>query len=145
MSFTTDANILLYAVNTDCNCHEAARAFVERLAEEEQQWALPWPVVHAFLRIATHPGILPRPLSPAQAVSTMQSILDLPHVRTIGEDSDGFWGDYAEELRSRHHRGNAVPDALIVAIMRAHGVSKIYTRDRDFLKFSGIKAVDPLA
>lgn len=27
--------------------------------------------------------------------------------------------------------------------MREHGVSKIWTRDRDFRKFDGIEAIDP--
>lgn len=40
-------------------------------------------------------------------------------------------------------RGNAVPDAHLAALMRQHGVATIYTRDRDFLRFDGIRPLDP--
>ena len=42
-------------------------------------------------------------------------------------------------------RGNLLTDAHIVALMRQHGVSTIYTHDRDFRKFDGIRVVDPFA
>jgi predicted nucleic acid-binding protein len=32
-----------------------------------------------------------------------------------------------------------------VALMRQHGVSTIWSHDRDFLKFRGIKVQDPFA
>ena len=41
--------------------------------------------------------------------------------------------------------GNDVPDAAIVALMLTHGVSTIYTRDRGFRRFDGIRIVDPFA
>lgn len=44
-----------------------------------------------------------------------------------------------------HTRGNLVPDAHLVALMRQHGVRTIYTRDRDFRRFDEISAVDPFA
>lgn len=39
---------------------------------------------------------------------------------------------------------DAVTDALIISIMRSNGISTIYSKDRDFMRFPGIKAVDPL-
>lgn len=41
--------------------------------------------------------------------------------------------------------GNAVPDAHLAALMRQHGVATIYTRDRDFRRFEGIRVEDPLS
>ena len=42
-------------------------------------------------------------------------------------------------------RGNLVPDAHVVALMRQHGVSTIWSHDRDFVKFPGISVRDPFA
>jgi uncharacterized protein len=42
-------------------------------------------------------------------------------------------------------RGNLVPDAHIVALMRQHGVSTIWSHDRDFLEFKGISVRDPFS
>jgi hypothetical protein len=38
-----------------------------------------------------------------------------------------------------------VPDAHLAALLRQHGVKKLYTHDRDFLKFSFLDVRDPLA
>jgi predicted nucleic acid-binding protein len=40
-------------------------------------------------------------------------------------------------------RGNLVPDAHLTAILHQHGVQKIYTEDRDFLKFDFLDVRDP--
>ena len=41
-------------------------------------------------------------------------------------------------------RGNFVPDAHIAAILRQHGVHRIYTADIDFRKFAFLEVVNPL-
>jgi hypothetical protein len=41
-------------------------------------------------------------------------------------------------------RGNLVPDAHLAAILRQHGVKKLYSHDRDFLKFGFLDIRDPL-
>jgi uncharacterized protein len=144
MSFVIDANIFLYAVNTNSEYHLKAKAFVEKCAETPEQWCMPWPVVYAFVRISTHPSILPHPLSPAHAVAVIDQILELPHVVAVGEDDPDFWKLFRHDIAALHLRGNLITDALLVAIMRSHGVSTMYSKDRDFLRFSEIKVVDPL-
>jgi uncharacterized protein len=42
-------------------------------------------------------------------------------------------------------RGNLVPDAHLVALMRENEVVSIWTHDRDFRKFEGIRVSDPFA
>jgi len=42
-------------------------------------------------------------------------------------------------------RGNLFPDAHLVALMREHGVSTIWSHDRDLRKFSGITVKDPFS
>jgi hypothetical protein len=94
-----------------------------------------------YLRIVTHPAILPRPLAPVQAMRNVEALLDRPHVRTAGE-SEAFWSTFRSTAGDRP-RGNDVPDAHLAALMRQHGVRLIYTRDRDFRRFDGIEARDP--
>ncbi len=143
MSATVDANILVYASNRADPVHEAARALVERLAEGPELVYLFWPTIVGFLRIATHPGILPRPLAPSEATENISQLLARPHVRAPGE-GDSFWRVY-RAAAGPHARGNAVPDAHLAALMLQHGVGVIYTRDRDFRRFAGIEARDPFA
>jgi toxin-antitoxin system PIN domain toxin len=144
VSFTVDANVLIYSVNEDAEFHQRAKQFIEKCAESSEPWVFPWPVACAFIRICTHSGILPRPLSPLQAITTIDQFIGLPHVTLVGEDDENCWNLFSHDITSLHLRGNAITDTLIIAIMRSKGVSTIYSKDRDFLRFKGIKVIDPL-
>jgi uncharacterized protein len=141
VSVTIDANVLVYASNEADALHEPARSLLEELAGGPGIVYLFWPVIMGYLRIVTHPGILPRPLAPRNASANVAQLLERPHVRTPGE-ADGFWESY-RVAAGGDTRGNAVPDARLVALMRQHGVGVIYTRDRDFRRYEEIEARDP--
>lgn len=143
MSVTVDANILVYATNEADPFHAQARALLERLAKGPALVYLFWPTVLGYLRIVTHPAILPNPLSAGDAMSNVDRLLARPHVRTVGE-VDGFWNLF-RTTAGDHARGNDVPDAHLAALMRQHSVRVIYTRDRGFRRFPDIEPVDPLS
>jgi toxin-antitoxin system PIN domain toxin len=143
MSATVDTNVLVYATETGSNVGEAARELIERLARGPDLLYVFWPTLMGFVRIATHPAINERPLAPAEAVGSIAELLTRPHVRAPGEGA-GFLGVY-ESTAPRMTRGRQVPDAHIAALMRQYGVSTIYTRDRDFRRFDGIRVEDPFA
>jgi toxin-antitoxin system PIN domain toxin len=143
MSATVDANVLIYASNTADPLHEPALTLVRRLADGPELVYLFWPTLMGYLRIVTHPAILPRPLAPRDAMRNVEALLDRPHVRAPGE-TDGFWPIFRATADDRP-RGNDVPDVHLAALMRQHGVRLIYTRDRGFRRFDGIDARDPFA
>ena len=62
-----DTNILVFAHRSDAEWHARAQSCVRELAEGGVAWAIPWPCVHEFLAIATHPRIYdpPTPLPTA--------------------------------------------------------------------------------
>lgn len=143
MSLTVDANVLVYASNEADPVHDPARALVERLSRGPDLVYLFWPVLIGYLRIVTHPGILPRPLAPDAAAANVTALVSLAHVRCPGE-GEGFWELYRATADPRA-RGNLIPDAHVAALMRQHGVTTIYTRDRDYRRFHGIRVEDPFA
>jgi uncharacterized protein len=143
LSATLDTNMLVYASNADDPAHEAARRLLERLAAGPDLLYLFWPALLGYIRVVTHPGIMPRPLAPADALGNVSALLALPHVRSPGE-AEGFW-DVFRATAGERVRGNEVPDAHIAALMRQHGVRVIYTRDRGFRRFDGVQAQDPFA
>ena len=143
MSSTVDANVLVYASNTADPLYEPANALIRRLAAGPELVYLFWPTVMGYLRIVTHPAILPRPLAPADAMRNVEALIDRPNFRAPGEH-DGFWPIFRSVAGDRS-RGNNVPDAHLAALMRQHGVRLIYTRDRDFRRYDGIDARDPFA
>ena len=144
MSWTVDTHVLVYATNEYAPEQAAARALLERLAAGPDLVYILWPTVLGFLRIATHPRIFPSPVTPAQATASIESLISRPHVRTVGE-GDHFWAQYQRVAAESPPRGNAVPDVHLVALMRLHGISTIYSRDRGLRRFDGIRVVDPFA
>jgi uncharacterized protein len=143
MSVAIDANLLLYASDAGSRFHERASETLREYAEGADLLYVFWPVAMAYLRIATHPAIFDRPLSPAQAAANVDALLSRPTVRSPGED-DGFWTTYMRATDGIVVRGNLVADAHLVALMRQYGVETIVSHDRDFHKFRGIRVRDPL-
>jgi toxin-antitoxin system PIN domain toxin len=138
MSATLAANVLVYASNRADPVHAPARARVERLAAGPDLVYLFWPALMGYLRLVTHPSILPRPLPAADAIANVTSLLSRTHIRAPGE-AEGFWELFCSGAHP-HLRGNAFPDAHLVGLMRQNGVSTLYTRDRDFRRFDGIRS-----
>ncbi len=144
MSFTVDANILLYASDTSSDVHDRAQRFLHERAAGPDLFYLFWPTIMSYLRIATHTRIFARPLDPEAAAENIEALLELPHVRT-GSETERFWEVWRATTRGLVARGNIVPDAHLVALMREHGVGVIWSRDRDLRKFEGIRVADPFA
>jgi uncharacterized protein len=143
LSVTVDTNILLHASNADDELYEPARDLLSHLARGPGLLYIFWPTIMGFLRIATHPTIFPNPVSAAEAIAAVTALLERPTVRTEAEGG-GFWAEY-RAIAGDDTRGNHVPDAHLVVLMRQQGVAVIYTRDRDFRRYEGIEARDPFA
>lgn len=143
MSVTVDTNVLVYATDTGSDVGDAAQELIERLALGPDLFYVFWPALMGFIRVATHPAINERPLTPAEAVDSVAALLARPNVRAPGEGA-GFLRVY-ELTAPKMTRGRQVPDAHIAALMRQHGVATIYTRDTDFRRFDGIRVEDPFA
>lgn len=141
MSVTVDANVLVYATNEADPSHHRATTLVAELAAGPQLVYVFWPVALAYLRIVTHPAILPSPLASADAQVNIERLIARPHIRTPGE-LDDFWTVF-RGTAGPNARGNELPDVHVVALMRQHGVGTIYTRDRDFRRYEGITVCDP--
>lgn len=143
MSYSIDANLLLYASNSSCPEHPAAHRFVLARPDDPDLCCLAWPTLFAYLRIATHPSIFQRPLSPEAAWSNLRRLIDLPRVRLIGEETD-FLDHYETVTKGIVVRGNLVPDAHLAALLHQHGVRQLYSADTDFLKFRFLEVRNPL-
>ena len=88
-----DTNILVYAHRRDSPFHDAALQRMTELAEGRSAWALPWPCLHEFIGIVTHPRIYKTPTPLAGALdqvmpgSDRRALRCSPKVPTIGRRS----------------------------------------------------------
>ena len=138
-----DTNILVYAHRSDSEWHEQACTCIQSLAEGRQSWAIPWPCVHEFLSIVTHPRIWDPPSSLAAAIDQVDAWLESPVAELLGE-GDSHWDILRGQLRAGRIRGPMVHDARVAAICIAHGVNEFWTADRDFSRFPDLATRNPL-
>ena len=138
-----DTNLLVYAHREDSAWHASAYRTVAELAEGPSPWAIPWPCLHEFLAIVTHPRIY-RPQTPLPiALDQVEAWLEAPNVMLLAESS-GYWRALRGSLEAGRVSGAQVHDARVVALCRHHGVRELWSADRDLSRFSGIVVKNPL-
>lgn len=69
--------------------------------------------------------------------------LEAPTLRLLGATT-GYWEVLRRVLELSQTTGPRVHDAHIAALCLHHGVSELWTADRDFRRFKGLKVVNPL-
>ena len=52
-----ESNLLIYSHREDSEFHRAAKELIDSLRHQSGPWAIPWPCIHEFIGIATHPVI----------------------------------------------------------------------------------------
>jgi hypothetical protein len=138
-----DTNILVYAHRADATWHERAAEVVAELAEGSAPWAIPWPCVHEFLAIVTHPRIYAPPTPLARAIEQVEAWRASPSLVPIGEN-DAYWPVLRALLTAGRVAGGLVHDARVAALCRAHGVRELWSADRDFGRFPALRVRNPL-
>lgn len=138
-----DTNILVYAHREESPWHEMAARRLAGLAEGASTWAIPWPCLHEFLAIATHPRIFAPPTPPARALDQVEAWLESPSLVLLGE-AEGYWSDLRSLLLDAKVAGPLVHDARVAALCLQHGVRELWTADRDFSRFGRLKTHNPL-
>ena len=138
-----DTNVLVAAHRRDAARHDRAMAAVRRLAEASAPWAIPWSCIHEFLGVVTHPRVFRTPTSPEDALLQVEAWLDSPSLHVLTERFD-----HLSQLRALIEggdvRGARVHDARVAAVCIAHGVTVLWTADRDFGRFPRLRTHNPL-
>jgi len=144
MGGVVDTNLLLYAANSDSPEHAAAHRFLSGTLRSPERWYLTEGILYEFLRVSTHPRVFPRALDAADAASFLEPLLASPSYSVLAM-GDSHWPVLGETLKGlRHPAGNLFFDIRTAVLMREHGVRQIYTADHDFVRFDGLRVVNPL-
>ncbi len=138
-----DTNLLIYAHREDSEWHETALRQVGELAEGKAPWAIPWPCIHEFLAIVTHPKVFSPPTPLKAAIDQVDAWLESPSLLLLGE-SMSHWQALRDTLLAGKVVGPLVHDGRIAAICLQHGVRELLSADRDFNRFAGLRVTNPL-
>ena len=138
-----DTNILVYAHREDSPFHEKAYECILELAEGRSPWAIPWPCIHEFLAITTHPKIFSPPTPLSAAIDQVEAWIESPSLILLLE-SEGYWAQFRKLVKAGRVAGGQIHDARIAAVCELQGVNELWTADRDFNRFPGLSVRNPL-
>jgi toxin-antitoxin system PIN domain toxin len=138
-----DTNLLVYAHREDSSFHDKADELITDLAEGNATWVIPWPCLHEFYGVVTHPRVFTPPTASDAALTEIDNWLESPSLRVISETSH-YWRDLRQLLAKSKVVGPRVHDARIAAICHAHRITELWSADRDLSRFTGVKVRNPL-
>lgn len=139
-----DTNVLVYAEIKNSAHHDRAREVLSDLAEGAAPWAIPWPCIYEFLRVVTHSRIYHPPVPLDRAIADLRRILASPSLVLLSE-TERHTEIFLDVLEDSGTTGNLIHDAHLAALCLEHGVSELVTGDRDFLRFSDLRVLNPFA
>jgi toxin-antitoxin system PIN domain toxin len=137
-----DVNLLIYAHDRDSRFHAKAKAWWEKTLSEGNPVGIPWVVVLAFTRLATHPQLNENPMTVEQVREIVESWLAVPTVQILSPGRSAF-RRFFELLLQTGAGGNLATDALIAAHALDMG-AQVCSNDSDFSRFNGLKWFNPI-
>lgn len=138
-----DANLLLYAVNSDSPDNREAFDWLKQLLESGAEVGIYTGVAFAFIRLSTNRRVFSKPLSVQEAFAYLNNWLDVASVRLIDAELEDL--QTAERLLEQAGTGgNLVSDAQIAAAaLRLKGI--VHSADADFGRFNDVQWHNPLS
>jgi predicted nucleic acid-binding protein len=138
-----DTNLLVYAHRDESPFFSLITEELRPIIEGSAPWALPWPCVHEFIGAVTNPKIF-KPASPlSSAIDFINSLMSSPNLQLLSE-SPGYFEKLRDLALAAKLSGPRIHDARIAAMCLHHGVSELWTADRDFSLFPQLKTRNPL-
>jgi uncharacterized protein len=144
MSFAVDSNIWIYSLDSKSVRHQAARAFLQKMQQSEDQWVITWSIIYEILRVATHPALVSHTVALANVMEPLLGFIEKSGIRILPETEDhrNFLDIIIKSAGGA--RGNFWHDCHIAATLLEHGVNTIFTCDSDFRKIQMLKTINPI-
>jgi uncharacterized protein len=137
-----DTNLLVYAHVPALAQHAAAKRWLEQSLSEDEAVGLAWTTVLGFLRVVTNPRIFRVPLLLDRAVAVVDDWLEQQAVEII-LPTPRHWLTLRQMMTAGQAGGPMVSDAHLAALSLEHGAT-VYSTDRDFSRFPGVRVVNPI-
>ncbi len=137
-----DVNVLVYAHNIDEPRQAEYQEWLEDALDGPEPFGMSTLILSGFIRIITHPGILPNPYSASDAVDAAARVRSAPSAVEL-EPGPRHWSIFSELCQKVSAKGNTVLDAYLAALAIEHRC-EWNTTDHGFARFSGLRWRHPL-
>ncbi|HEU5306987.1 MAG TPA: type II toxin-antitoxin system VapC family toxin [Acidimicrobiia bacterium] len=138
-----DANVLLYAVNSDAAHHQSSRTWLDGALSGGDTVAFAWVALLAFVRLSTKVGLFPAPLTVDESMDRVDEWLAAAPAVVV-EPTISHGRIVRDLLAPFGSGGNLVNDAHLAALAIEHRCA-IVSFDNDFGRFRGIDWTRPPA
>jgi toxin-antitoxin system PIN domain toxin len=138
-----DTNILVYAHRQDTPFHAKAKPVLDALIVGSRPWTVPWTCLHEFYSVATNPRVFNTPTTPVRAIEQIDAWMESPSFAPVAEGT-AHLALLRRLVVDGNIQGPKVHDARVYALCLAHGVSELWSADRDFTRFAGLRVRNPL-
>lgn len=138
-----DVNVLVVAMCADADGHDTAWAWWESAQRGPERIGLSWSVALAYIRLMTSPRILPRPITPHEAIADVEAWRSSPYVDMLTPGAEHLHV-LGRMIEAAGRGGELIPDAHLAALAFENG-GTIASHDTDFARFTLVSWIDPLA
>jgi len=137
-----DVDVLIYAHRKDADEHAAYAAWLRRVAEAREPFAMSELVLVAFVRIVTSPRAFRAPTPPDVALAFVDAIVERPSCRTV-RPGERHLAIFRELYRATGATGALIADLQHAAVAIEHGCEWV-TCDGDFARIPDLRWRHPL-
>ena len=137
-----DANLLIYSYDTEAIEHRKSAAWIAKVFSGDEPVGLSWQTVSAFLRVVTNRRLPGKRVTLQEAVGAVEEWLEQPNVRIL-VPGENHWSLLKRMILEGGASGPLVTDARLAALAIEYG-GVLYTADRDFARFPGLRWANPL-
>ncbi len=137
-----DTQLLVYAHRQDSPWHRPARERIAELANTGARWAIPLHCLVEFYAVVTRALYRP-PSTSKQALHQVDCWLAAPSMTVLTEDIH-TWAFVHDLATAAAIAGPRIYDARIAAVCLQHGVTELWTHDRDLSRFPALRVRNPL-
>ncbi len=139
-----DTNILLYALNADCEEHDRARLLIDTALGEPDRWIVADQVYFELYRLLRNTAVLTTPLSAADAARTIDWYRTRSGWLHCAYDS-GLMPRVAGTWESESFAARTTFDLVLAVTLASNGVDEFHTRNtNDFRPFGLFTVRNPI-
>ena len=139
-----DTNVLVYSVHEQSEFYQPCFQRLQEARTGRTPAFLTWNICCEFLRVTTHPQVLPNHWSIAEGWDFIAGLLESPGFDLLLPTPNHLSELYRVTAELPDIRGNPVHDMHTAVLMREHNIREICTLDGDFRQFPFLEIINPL-